>query len=59
MFDSPFEICEVCKQYVLVDQTHPECAREHDCHVAQCPLKRFFAKAYDEASAGTELDKKG
>ena len=26
MFDSPFGFCEVCKQYVLLDQTKRECA---------------------------------
>lgn len=43
MFGSPFELCPVCKEYVLLDQTHRECAREHRCcDVSQCPLKRFF-----------------
>ena len=43
MFDSPFEFCSVCRQYVLLDQTEPQCAREHAClgNVA-CPLARYF-----------------
>ena len=43
MFDSPFEYCTVCRGYVLLDQTHRECVREHGCDsVAKCPLQRFF-----------------
>ena len=44
MFYSPFDTCEICKQYVLLDQTKDDCAREHDCHIANCPLARFFAE---------------
>jgi len=44
MFYSPFDICEICKEYVLLDQTKEDCAREHDCHIAHCPLKRFFSE---------------
>jgi len=43
MFDSPFEYCPVCRQYVLLDQTHRECAHEHGCgSTAACPLQRLF-----------------
>jgi hypothetical protein len=43
MFDSPFEFCAVCRQYVLLDQTHRECAREHACPTGErCPLRRLF-----------------
>ncbi len=43
MFDSPFEFCEVCKQYVLLDQTQRQCAREHGCTDSiACPLRRCF-----------------
>jgi ferredoxin len=41
MFDSPFEYCTVCGQYVLLDQTQAQCAREHGCARA-CPLQQFF-----------------
>ncbi|TFH44483.1 MAG: hypothetical protein E4H01_11005 [Lysobacterales bacterium] len=43
LIDSPFEICTVCDQYVFLDQTHEECAREHQCGQVHCPLKRYFA----------------
>ena len=43
MFDSPFTYCAVCKEGVLLDQTQADCAREHDCKVAKCPLKAYFA----------------
>jgi hypothetical protein len=43
MFDSPFDFCRICNGYVLLDQTQPQCAREHACaERAQCPLARFF-----------------
>ena len=43
MFDSPFEFCAICGEYVLLDQTQRECAREHACAPAtRCPLHRFF-----------------
>jgi len=38
MFDSPFEFCSVCRQYVLLDQTEPQCAREHAC-LAMSPAR--------------------
>jgi hypothetical protein len=47
MFDSPFEFCNVCNAYVLLDQTQRQCAREHRCrNVVKCPLQRFFT-GYD------------
>jgi len=42
MFDSPLEVCRVCGEWVLLDQTHEECAREHRCTVERCPLERYF-----------------
>ena len=43
MFDSPFEYCKVCRGYVLLDQTHRECVREHGCDaVSECPLRSLF-----------------
>jgi hypothetical protein len=43
MFDSPFEFCSVCRQYVLLDQTEQQCAREHACNGnVACPLSRYF-----------------
>ena len=43
MFDSPFEFCKRCREYVLLDQTQRECAREHRCaDGSECPLRRCF-----------------
>ena len=43
MFDTPFEFCSVCRQYVLLDQTEPQCAREHACNGnVACPLAKYF-----------------
>ena len=64
MFDSPFEFCSVCRQYVLLDQTEPQCAREHAClgNVA-CPLAKYFTgfdfTAAAEASEQPSRRKRG
>jgi hypothetical protein len=43
MFDSPFEFCKRCREYVLLDQTQRECMREHHCAEGSgCPLRRYF-----------------
>ena len=43
MFDSPFEYCKACKEYVLLDQTQRQCALEHRCaEPAKCALRRYF-----------------
>jgi len=43
MLDSPFDFCPHCRQYVLLDQTQRECAREHECRDRPaCPLQCFF-----------------
>lgn len=42
LFDSPLEVCPVCDEYVFLDQTQKECAREHRCVNVECPLQRFF-----------------
>ena len=44
LIDSPFEVCSMCDEYVFLDQTYEQCAREHHCGNQKCPLKRFFAK---------------
>lgn len=41
-FDSPLELCPVCNEYVLLDQTQGECAREHECGRRDCPLAAAF-----------------
>jgi len=52
MFFSPFEGCRICKEYVLLDQTQRDCAREHDCKVENCPLARFFAQTREGSPLG-------
>jgi hypothetical protein len=43
MLDTPFEFCTVCRDYVLLDTTQRQCAREHQCADAvKCPLQRYF-----------------
>ena len=42
MLDSPFEYCAVCREYVLLDQTAKECARDHRCTQHDCPLRELF-----------------
>jgi hypothetical protein len=37
-----FERCETARSYVLLDQTHEQCAEENECNPQHCPLKRFF-----------------
>ncbi|TRZ58272.1 MAG: hypothetical protein D4S02_12450 [Rhodocyclaceae bacterium] len=50
MFDSPIDYCPVCKEMVLLDQTHRECAAEHHCRKSVvCPLKACFS-GYDFSS---------
>ena len=44
LIDSPFEICSVCDEYVFLDQSYEECAREHKCGHQHCPLRCFFAE---------------
>ena len=54
LFDSPFEVCPVCEEYVFLDQSHAECAREHHCEQVTCPLARFFAGKEMKEEAGDE-----
>jgi hypothetical protein len=42
MLDCPFEFCPICKEGILLDQTLDECAREHGCEQAGCPLQKLF-----------------
>jgi hypothetical protein len=42
MFDSPFTYCPKCLEMILLDQTQRECAREHCCGKAECPLQACF-----------------
>ncbi len=38
MFDSPLEWCRVCRDWVALDQTAEECAKQHRCRDGQCPM---------------------
>ncbi|HEY3431895.1 MAG TPA: hypothetical protein VGK09_05040 [Rhodocyclaceae bacterium] len=50
MFDSPFDLCPVHREMVLLDQTVEECARDHSCQdYSQCPLGKCFVGTGDEA----------
>jgi hypothetical protein len=41
--DTPFERCQRCNNYVMLDQTVQECATEHRCRdIENCPLKALF-----------------
>ena len=53
LFDSPFEICPVCDEYVFLDQTKRECAREHHCENVECPLERYFVGKEMHETGGT------
>ncbi len=58
-FDSPFDRCPVCREYVLLDQTQEECAREHGCENIECPLKRYFEGiAFETGVQGRESGKR-
>ena len=71
-FDSPIELCVVCKRYVLLDQTQKECALEHQCRRDErCPLAKYFTgksfepekkqlkKLVASAEAGATFDRFG
>lgn len=57
LFDSPFEICPVCDQYVFLDQTKRQCAKEHHCGKVKCPLERFFVGQEMGEATGTDPEK--
>jgi hypothetical protein len=42
MFNSPLHFCKVCKQYVELDQSVEQCAREHGCRSEACPYASLF-----------------
>ncbi len=42
LIDSPFEICPVCEEYVFLDQTYRQCAREHHCGKHGVPVATFL-----------------
>jgi hypothetical protein len=56
LIDSPLEVCPVCDEYVFLDQTQRQCAREHHCENVKCPLARFFVGREVRDSAGDEVE---
>jgi len=42
VFDSPLEWCGVCRQWVALDQSFAERARQHGCELESCPLARML-----------------
>jgi hypothetical protein len=42
VFNSPMHHCILCKQYVALDQSVDECAREHACRIENCPISHLF-----------------
>ena len=42
----PIEYCDICEEYIHLNQKQLDCAFEHRCESGgiECPLKRFFAK---------------
>jgi hypothetical protein len=56
LIDSPFEVCPVCDEYVLLDQTQRQCAHEHHCENIKCPLARFFEGREVQNSAGDDAE---
>jgi hypothetical protein len=42
MFNSPLHYCTLCREYVELDQSQADCAREHGCTSEACPLKAYF-----------------
>lgn len=58
MFNSPLHYCKVCKQYVSLDQSVEECAREHGCNAQSCPsADLFYAPAPAQEGERAKEDK--
>jgi ribosomal protein L21E len=57
--DSPFEICPVCDEYVFLDQSYRQCAREHHCGNMKCPLERFFVGSEVQISVDSAAERAG
>jgi hypothetical protein len=52
MFDSPLEWCKACKEWVALDQTVEECARQHRCSDGECPMAALlWAKQQQDEAA--------
>ncbi len=42
----PIEYCDICDEYIHLNQNQLDCAFEHRCESGgvDCPFKRFFSK---------------
>jgi len=56
LIDSPLEVCPVCDEYVFLDQTQRQCARDHHCENVKCPLARFFVGREVRGSAADDVE---
>jgi hypothetical protein len=56
LIDSPLEVCPVCDEYVFLDLTQGQCAREHHCGHIKCPLARFFVGREVQNPGGEEAE---
>lgn len=57
MFDSPLDWCKVCKEWIALDQTVEECARQHRCRDRECPMVALLwaQRQRDEAASKRSL----
>lgn len=53
MFESPLEWCRVCREWIALDQTVEECARQHRCRDGECPMVTLLCaqRQQDEAAS--------
>jgi hypothetical protein len=53
MFESPLEWCTACKEWIALDQTVEECARQHRCGERGCPMTALLwaKRRQDEAAS--------
>ncbi len=51
----PIEYCDICDEYIHLNQKQLDCAFEHQCESAamECPFKRFFSK--DKINAPAQI----
>ena len=58
----PIEYCDICDDYVHLNQCLSACAFEHQCESggSECPFKRFFTNRQDggfrsESKSGKDM----
>jgi hypothetical protein len=54
MYNSPLYFCHACKQYVALDQSKEDCAKEPQCVVDPCPLAHLFTQRSSGYRAANE-----